>query len=175
MPYHAHSKETAFKYPVSRSPEFCFELVCSFVLESLSFIWADHDNKFKAFLKGPSILSRISLKQLLFFIRESALVRPHETGPFSRVVLRPSTHKSRYNSMQFPDSYGRGISFILSLIPESNLQWFLINFTLLSNSSPMSSDSDAIDYTTRNLKITLRVQNLNQCPGTVLKSILAGY
>ena len=39
----------------------------------------------------------------------------------------------------------------------------------------MSSDSDAIDYTTSNLKITLRVQNLNQCPGTVLKSILAGY
>ena len=60
--------------------------------------------------------------------------------------------------MQFPDLYGRGISFILSLIPEGNLLWFLIKFTLLSDLSPMSSDSDANDYTTKKLKNTLQVQ-----------------
>ena len=124
MAYYAYPKETAFKYPISRNLEFCFKLGCSFFLESLSLFeqtmitYLKRNGIFKPALHTNSGI----FETAFFFIHESALVRPHETGPFSRVVLRPSTHKSRYNSMQFPYSYGRGISFILSLIPEGNLQ-----------------------------------------------------
>ena len=51
----------------------------------------------------------------------------------------------------------------------------LINFTLLSDLSPMSSDSDAIDYTTKKNEGYTMCSKLGQFPGTVLKSILAWW
>ena len=124
MAYYAYPKETAFKYPISRNLEFCFKLGCSFFLESLSLF----EQTMITYLKRngiskPPLHTNSGIFETAFVFYTRIGPRPSTRNwTILQGCFKTRTHKSRYNSMQFPYSYGRGISFILSLIPEGNLQ-----------------------------------------------------